>query len=137
MERLTNKWKDNLYDTFDPIDIVDNEYSKINYEKLLVKLGNYEDSEEQGELVKLPCKVGDKVYAITRDFISEYEVAGFYINRYGLSLVQWRLIDGIYINVHGFYPHEIGTNIFLDKEEAEQKLKLKGAGNEIHSSRNI
>lgn len=28
------------------------------------KLGKYEDLEEQGRLIKLPCKVGDKVYCI-------------------------------------------------------------------------
>ena len=33
MSRLTVKWKDKLYDLFDPVDIADNEYSKINFEK--------------------------------------------------------------------------------------------------------
>lgn len=47
MERLTAKWKPGLYDVFDPIDVADNEYSKINFEKLLTKLGEYEDLEEQ------------------------------------------------------------------------------------------
>lgn len=28
----------------------------------LKKLAEYEDLEEQGKLIKLPCKVGDKVY---------------------------------------------------------------------------
>ena len=28
------------------------------------KLGKYEDLEEQGRLIKLPCKVGDTVYLI-------------------------------------------------------------------------
>lgn len=34
------------------------------------KLREYEDAEEQGLLIRLPCKVGDKVYAITtcKDF---------------------------------------------------------------------
>lgn len=63
MERLTVKWADKVYDTFDPVDVVDNEYSKANYNKILTKLGEYEDLEEQGRLIKLPCKVGDTVYA--------------------------------------------------------------------------
>ena len=59
MERLTVGWAENSYDTFDPIDIVDNEYSKINYEKVLTKLGQYEDAEEQGLLVKIECHCKD------------------------------------------------------------------------------
>lgn len=35
------------------------------------KLKDYEDLEEQGLLVKLPCKVGDTVYVPTRNFVSE------------------------------------------------------------------
>ena len=46
MERLTVKWTDKVYDTLDPVDILDNEYSKTNYNKLLTKLGEYEDFEE-------------------------------------------------------------------------------------------
>ena len=46
MERLTVKWTDKVYDTLDPVDILDNEYSKANYNKLLTKLGEYEDFEE-------------------------------------------------------------------------------------------
>jgi hypothetical protein len=43
MERLTVKWADKVYDTFDPVDVVDNKYSKANYNKILTKLGKYED----------------------------------------------------------------------------------------------
>ena len=53
MERLTVKWTDNVYDTLDPVDIVDNEYSKINYENIITKLGKYEDLEE---LIGIPLK---------------------------------------------------------------------------------
>lgn len=56
MERLTVKWTDRVYDTFDTVDVVDNEYSKANYNKILTKLGEYEDLEEQGRLIKLPVK---------------------------------------------------------------------------------
>ena len=41
MERLTAKLKDGLYDTFDPIDVTNNEYSKINYQKLINKFNKY------------------------------------------------------------------------------------------------
>lgn len=32
------------------------------------KLAAYEDSEEQGLLLRLPCKVGDTVYVVTSPF---------------------------------------------------------------------
>lgn len=61
MDRLTVGWANRVYDTLDPVDVVDNEYSKANYNKILTKLGEYEDLEEQGRLIKLPIedKKGD------------------------------------------------------------------------------
>lgn len=38
------------------------------------KLADYEDAEEQGRLVKLPCKVGDTVYLIDRDENNKFKV---------------------------------------------------------------
>ena len=39
-----------------------------SYESIYEKLRKYEDVEEQGLLVKLPCKVGDTVYAYCSEF---------------------------------------------------------------------
>lgn len=82
----------------------------------------YRKLEEQGLLLKLPCKVGDKVYSVTRDFISKYIICsiqkyteGFFFN--------WKCEEGIYANTRGFTEFEIGKTVFLTKEEAEQKLK--------------
>lgn len=36
--------------------------SENNLTEILEKLGKYEDAEEQGLLLRLPCKVGDTVY---------------------------------------------------------------------------
>ena len=95
------------------------------------KLADYEGLEEQGRLVKLPCKVGDKVwdndfgkpctYTITgfsfgtgKDYIdepvSEKEVVYYYSNSIGS-------ITG------SFSVSEIGKTVFLTQSEAEQKLK--------------
>ena len=38
------------------------------------KLGEYEDMEEQGRLIKLPCKVGDWAYAIKDGLINYHKV---------------------------------------------------------------
>lgn len=82
----------------------------------------YRKLEEQGLLLKLPCKAGDKVYSVTRGFISKYIICsiqkyteGFFFN--------WKCEEGIYANTRGFTEFEIGKTVFLTKEEAEQKLK--------------
>jgi hypothetical protein len=63
MERLTEymgNGKD--YESINPID-TPYEYGKANLQALINKLAAYEDAEEQGLLLRLPCKVGDTVYA--------------------------------------------------------------------------
>ena len=89
------------------------------------KLAEYEDAEEQGLLLRLPCKVGDVVYQITRDFISEFKIKTFVCD--GKSFFfHWQCIKGIYVNVIGFHSSMIGKDVFLTKEEAEQALtKMK------------
>lgn len=46
----------------------------------LKRLAEYEDAEEQGLLIKLPCKVGDAVYILHRAFknvVVKCEVTGY------------------------------------------------------------
>ena len=112
MERLTVKWANKVYDTFDPVDVVDNEYSKANYNKILTKLGEYEDLEEQDRLLKLPCKVGDSIYSVIED---------------GLTIIELKFSLDFYVR----RKNDIGKTVFLTKSEAEAKLKeLRGGENE-------
>lgn len=127
MERLTVKWTDKVYDTLDPVDILDNEYSKTNYNKLLTKLGEYEDLEEQGLLLRLPCKVGDTVYSIANDG-KIYPVK---------ATREVRIVNGVlhiicescrYSDLVSY--DDIGKTVFLTQAEAEVKLKeLRGGEN--------
>ena len=39
-----------------------NPQKKVNHQDLIEKLAHYEDLEEQGRLIELPCSVGDTVY---------------------------------------------------------------------------
>ena len=92
----------------------------------LRKLKDYEDLDEQGRLVKLPCKVGDTVYVPTRDFISELRIVHISISKNN-TFFHWMLNDGIYQNLDGFSVDKIGKTVFLTKSEAEAKLKeLRG-----------
>ena len=141
MERLTNSNKEIPT-------LVDNaEY----WLKAYFKLKDYEDLEEQGRLIKLPCRMGDTVYLIDRDENNKFKVYKGKWKR--VSLVQASK-DGLF-NLRGeisydiydcFYDdgrimkHEmyvgqehmkIGEVVFLTKSEAEAKLKeLRGEADE-------
>ena len=86
------------------------------------RLKDYEDAEEKGLLLRLPCKVGDVVYSVTRDFISKYTICNIEVYNEGFFFC-WKCEKGIYINVRGFTNYQIGKDVFLTQAEAEQKLK--------------
>lgn len=90
------------------------------------KLAEYENLEEQGKLLKLPCAVGDTVYEVQdlRKRIQPYTVIAVHISNCG-NLYGWELKDGkgVYSNVNGFSEYAIGKQVFLTKEEAEAALK--------------
>lgn len=108
-------------------------------EDVIDKLAEYEDLEEQGRLVKLPCKVGDTVWDIDYGVPTAYEITGYsfgesdgYIE-YSASKTE---IVFYFSNTSGsitesFAVSEIGKSVFLNKSEAEAKLKeLRGGEND-------
>lgn len=95
---------------------------------ILKKLADYEDLEEQGRLIKLPCKVGDTVYGINtdRNIVSALKIISVKIYSYAIYF-DYQLIDGTYKNIVSFADADIGKTVFLTKSEAEVKLKeLRG-----------
>lgn len=85
------------------------------------KLGEYEDLEEQGLLLRLPCKVGDTVYILFINRIMENRV---------ISIIVQRSFIVVYC-ANNYYPFSIedfGKTVFLTKEEAEAKLREMEAG---------
>lgn len=88
------------------------------------KLATYEDLEEYGLLVRLPCKVGDTVYVPTRNFVSELRITLMSVDTNDMAMYfSWLLNSGIYPNLDGFSGYELGKTVFLTREEAEKKLK--------------
>lgn len=87
----------------------------------------YEDAEEQGLLVRLPCKVGDTLYAPTRNIVSEFRVEVFEYGGYNERFLRigWHLVKGITGNfrLDGIRASEIGKTVFLSRAEAEAALK--------------
>ena len=90
------------------------------------KLGEFEDLEEQGLLLRLPCKIGDTIYEVSyenREFvIKEHIVKEFIYRTYRFPRIE------IYCeNENGFLVcNNIGKLdecLFLTQAEAEQELK--------------
>lgn len=101
------------------------------------KLKEYEDLEESGNLLRLPCKIEDTVYAVGVlgcETVEEYKVIRV---DYHSNLATGR--SEFYIEALltsdpradiGFYDKEFGKNVFLTKAEAEAAMnKLKGKDN--------
>lgn len=132
MSRLTKKHHDNItniVDTFsiksiDWCDSTMRDWESAYTGEPIDKLSEYEDLEEEGKLIKLPCKVGDIVYEanISRNIVSSYRVTSIILMSKSRNY-NWGLISGIYSNMNGFNEFALGRTIFLTREEAEKALK--------------
>ncbi len=132
MERLTH------IGTHGKVWIFDNDKTRKNERQQTAykKLKEYEDLEEQGLLVRLPCKVGDDVYIIPSPSVYGLNILNGYEN---LNRVYHQHIGSIiFTDSHWYatsreeykvYSEKIlndiafGTTWFLTHEEAEKKLE--------------
>lgn len=89
---------------------------------MIKKLAEYEDLEEQGLLVRLPCKVGDTVYVPNRVLVSEFKITAIFCDILG-TFFYWLFYCGIYERTIGFSERDIGKTVFLTRKEAEKKLE--------------
>lgn len=91
--------------------------------EVMRKLADYEDSEEQGLLLRLPCKVGDNIFVlVAMDDNGKY------------TSIKNDIVECIYLNDtldliisftwiwHDISATEIGKTVFLTREEAETAL---------------
>lgn len=91
---------------------------------LIKRLAEYEDMEEQGLLVRLPCKVGDTVYDIS-EFVERTpcpEMYEYYADYIGIGKSD----DGrtvISIDCTDFYMDDFGKIVFTSREAAEKALE--------------
>jgi hypothetical protein len=72
-------------------------------------------------IVKLPCKIGDKVYKAFNNNIFEYEIYMFIIYRSEIDMCCAPTNPDDYARAR-FAITEIGHTVFLSREEAERKL---------------
>lgn len=91
------------------------------YNLCIKKLSDFEDLEDDGRLIKLPCKIGDKVYYARKCLApSCSECGGF------------RRVNNCYCDYKGRifeqefdlrHLYAFGKSVFLTQEEAIQALK--------------
>ena len=89
--------------------------------ELREKLKYYEDLEEQGRLLVLPCKVGDTVYEIIEETVPNRY---FYINEWKVQDVSTQSIK--YADEWESYDYE---NLYFTREEAEAALERRRKNN--------
>lgn len=95
--------------------------------KMMAKLAEYEDLEEQGLLLRLPVVVGDTVYFFSFGKVFSAEVLEIkYLceaENYGKFTRQRITIDGDECGIVIIDFSDIGEKYFLTQAEAEEKLK--------------
>ena len=133
MERFTKKLENGRNVVRDGISYVENtKYGRFFDGEAVDKLTEYENAEEQGLLLRLPCKVGDTIFEINYKSLKEYKVTGFSYGRLmGQDEEDVMSENEILIHICSqnkditgcFVASKIGEDIFLTREEAEQKLK--------------
>lgn len=130
MERLTKISAVGEYLPRKPLNLIyKSDSSESNLTEILEKLGKYEDAEEKGLLLRLPFKVGDKVYQISENFIEPCTVdtifLGNYMDRNGnwcnMAEIYYDRDDCPYVSTEMYFT-DIGETIFLTETEAEAKL---------------
>ena len=82
----------------------------------LEELKSYKEAEEQGLLVRLPCKVGNSVFIIVGKDISRQGIRKIEISDNGIIFKTNR-------QKRIFNVAEFGKTVFLTREEAEKKLE--------------
>lgn len=129
MKRLT-EWIDNGEDrqAVPKIDLRNN-----GHQRCCNKLAELEDLQEQGLLLKLPCKVGDTVWELCKCDDEVYRIFPMALKVVvsygsircvkGKEPIVWNLYaESDYTYMYKSF-YDLGKTVFLTKEEAEAKLK--------------
>ena len=113
MDRLTIKAPSGL------IHLKDNKELTVN--TAIKKLSDYEDLEEQGKLLRLPCMAGQKVYLLRNNIKSVVvgEITSISICEFVKGMRVFITDDNRYTDISF---DMIGEIVFFTKEEAESKL---------------
>lgn len=94
------------------------------------RIKGYEELEEQGFLLKLPCKVGDTVYEICEGFIEPCTVEVIFLADYKdkdgnysyMMEIHYDREDCPWVSAEVYFT-DIGKTVFLTKSDAESALQ--------------
>lgn len=117
MERLTDKTRNFDGKASSPKSLVIEEGMRKGMPSaycsaIVTKLADYEDAEEQGLLLKLPCKVGDTVYLIYPEWNEKEKMMERVVYPFLVKSLDWIVEQ----------EKHIGKSVFLTYEEAELEL---------------
>lgn len=97
-----------------------------DYCNALYRLAQYEDMEESGQLIVLPCKVGDKVYINTPSGATLCEI----VDSITKPEFRTRTLSGL--RGLDFSFNEYGKTVFLSRKELEKALDAKNNSGAAH-----
>ena len=93
------------------------------------KLKEYEDSEESGNLLRSPCRLGDTVYILNQKRIIPLEICEIYFDSHGIEMVAKNREELGYRTIN-LSEDGIGVEWYKTEEEAQAAMdKLKGKDN--------
>lgn len=130
MERLTRRHADG--ELFRPVYVIDRRKGYVNETDIIDKLAEYEDLEEQGKLLKLPCAVGDTVYSFSFGKILTLCIDSFVIYADGIDArLSSKMKEYEFLKIDMDIA-DFGKKWFSTKEAAEAALKEleRGKGND-------
>ena len=112
MERFTNREGTGLHESVLRRYIDKGKYIEETVDDLLKKMSCYENAEEDGRLIILPCRPGDKLYYI----FPTNEICSFYVEKIEIHE------NSIYLRGIKDVPlSKLGETIFLTRADAERK----------------
>lgn len=129
MERLTQKSDKMIWLKDQGLKIEPCEMNSHHCRMILEKLADYEDLEEQGLLVRLPCKVGNTIYRVNagaKQPIIPMTVSEIHFLCYkNERAVRFDAIGKEDIGESCYRLEDIGRIVFLTHEEAEKLEEMK------------
>lgn len=98
------------------------ELKNNGHQKCMERLAEYETLEEQGKLLKLPCKAGQKVFLLRKDIKSviDGEISSIRLGEFANEIKIFIIDDNRYTDASF---DKIGDIVFFTREEAESALK--------------
>jgi hypothetical protein len=137
MERLTERLNDELNGVW----VKDHDYISAAH-----KLAEYEDLEEQGKLLKLPCAAGDTIYRVCIPKNDEPQIIEMKvgcvepcgaIRNYKGTCEVWNVYAETDYTKAYFKFFDFGKTVFLTGEEAEAALKELRRGKEERAGKDF